>query len=119
MVEWLIRQDPFSSFRSGFEIRTYRLCRRVLMFHNLADQLGAPARLVRATELTYDEKPTVTYLTSVRAVGYSWSPGGTVSTAAMPSIPTMPRIMSQKGRPLRRLSPGSICKLFNFSILMV
>jgi len=26
-----VRQDPFSSYRPGFEVRTYRLCRRVLM----------------------------------------------------------------------------------------
>src|SRR5690606_5005925 len=30
---WPARQDPFSLYRAGFEIRTYRLCRRVLMFH--------------------------------------------------------------------------------------
>ena len=41
-------QDPFSSFRSGFEIRTYRLCQRVLMFHEIPEELGAPARLVKA-----------------------------------------------------------------------
>ena len=31
---WTRRQDPFSSYRAGFEIRTYRLCQRVLMFHH-------------------------------------------------------------------------------------
>ena len=30
---WLYRSDAFSSRRSGFEIRTNRLCQRVLMFH--------------------------------------------------------------------------------------
>jgi hypothetical protein len=30
---WPGRADPFSSYRAGFEVRTYRLCRRVLMFH--------------------------------------------------------------------------------------
>ncbi|ABW12042.1 hypothetical protein Franean1_2612 [Parafrankia sp. EAN1pec] len=30
---WPCRDDPFSSYRSGFEVRIYRLCRRVLMFH--------------------------------------------------------------------------------------
>src|SRR5690349_2348681 len=30
---WLSRIDPFSDYKSGFEIRTYRLCRRILMFH--------------------------------------------------------------------------------------
>jgi hypothetical protein len=27
---WPCRADPFSSYRSGFEVRTYRLCRRLL-----------------------------------------------------------------------------------------
>jgi hypothetical protein len=31
---WPPRQDPFSLCRSNFEVRTYRLCRRVLMFHH-------------------------------------------------------------------------------------
>jgi hypothetical protein len=31
---WNTRPDPFSSYRSGFEVRTTRLCRRVLTFRN-------------------------------------------------------------------------------------
>ena len=30
--------DPFSTYRAGFEVRTYRLCRRVLMFHHFPDE---------------------------------------------------------------------------------
>ena len=30
---WACRPDPFSSFRSGFEIRTYRRCENILLFH--------------------------------------------------------------------------------------
>lgn len=30
---WDYRLDAFSSYRSGFEIRTYRRCQRILMFH--------------------------------------------------------------------------------------
>jgi hypothetical protein len=29
-----VREDPFSTFRAGFEFRTYRRCRRILMFHH-------------------------------------------------------------------------------------
>jgi hypothetical protein len=36
---WEVRQDPFSSSRAGFEVRTYRLCQRVLMFHHFESQL--------------------------------------------------------------------------------
>jgi hypothetical protein len=31
---WPVRKDPFSSYRATFEVRTYRLCRRVLLFHH-------------------------------------------------------------------------------------
>src|SRR5262249_53071919 len=31
---WRPRQDPFSNCRAGYEVRTYRLCQRVLMFHH-------------------------------------------------------------------------------------
>ncbi|WP_179859915.1 SpvB/TcaC N-terminal domain-containing protein [Streptomyces sp. 1222.2] len=34
---WAARPDPFSSHRAGFEVRTYRRCRRVLMFHHIPD----------------------------------------------------------------------------------
>ena len=35
---WPVRiEDPFSSYRAGFEVRSYRLCQRVLMFHHIPD----------------------------------------------------------------------------------
>ena len=48
---WPVRNDPFSSYRAGFEVRTYRLCQRVLMFHHFADEpdVGADC-LVRSTD---------------------------------------------------------------------
>ncbi|MDP9351714.1 MAG: toxin, partial [Chloroflexota bacterium] len=49
---WEVRPDPFSSHRAGFEIRTYRRCRRVLMFHHFAE-LGDEPCLVRSTEFEY------------------------------------------------------------------
>jgi RHS repeat-associated protein len=58
-----LRKDPFSSYRSGFEVRTYRLCHRVLMFHHIPDlQDGTKGYdgLVRSTDLTYtyEQNPT-------------------------------------------------------------
>src|SRR5208282_821222 len=67
---WPARQDPFSRYRSGFDIRTYRLCRQVFMFHHFADELGAPDYLVRSTEFAYAEGPTASFITSVRQSGY-------------------------------------------------
>ncbi len=49
---WAVRPDPFSSYRAGFEVRTYRRCRRVLMFHRF-DELGDEPYLVRSTEFEY------------------------------------------------------------------
>ncbi len=53
---WGVRPDPFSSYRSGFEIRTYRRCRRVLMFHRFRE-FGDEPRLVRSTAFEYDDFP--------------------------------------------------------------
>src|SRR5262249_35461226 len=46
--------DPFSSYRAGFEVRTYRLCQRVLMFHHFPGEANVGANcLVRSTDFTY------------------------------------------------------------------
>jgi RHS repeat-associated protein len=50
--EWERRPDPFSQYRATFEARTYRRCRRVLMFHHF-DELGNEPCLVRSTEVDY------------------------------------------------------------------
>ncbi len=81
-LTWTPRPDPFSSYRAGFEVRTHRLCRRVLMFHDF----GAP-QLVRSTDFGYvlggdDPDPLATpfsFLQSVRQTGYNTDanqPGG-------------------------------------------
>ena len=54
---WAVRNDPFSTYRSGFEVRTYRLCRRVLMFHHFPAEPGVGADcLVRSTDFTYSHE---------------------------------------------------------------
>src|SRR5437868_6439216 len=63
--EWPARRDPFSSHRAGFETRTYRLCRRALMFHHFPQELGADDYLVRSMEFVYDEGPVASFITSV------------------------------------------------------
>ena len=76
---WPVRNDPFSSYRAGFEVRTYRLCQRVLMFHHFPDEaeVGRDC-LVRSTDFTYshEENPTdarapiYSQLISVTQTGY-------------------------------------------------
>lgn len=51
-LPWPVRPDAFSSYRGGFEVRTYRRCKRVLMFHHF-DELAAEPYLVRCSEFDY------------------------------------------------------------------
>lgn len=67
---WPCREDPFSEYRSGFEIRTYRLCNRLLMFHHFPPALGEQPCLVRSTKLNYKNGTAFTFLESVTQTGY-------------------------------------------------
>ncbi len=69
-----VRQDPFSTYRAGFEVRTYRLCRRVLMFHHFSEELGIADCLVRSTEFAYAESPIASFITGVTQSGYVRQP---------------------------------------------
>jgi RHS repeat-associated protein len=83
---WAARLDPFSMARAGFELRTYRLCRRVLMFHDFPE-LGAEPCLVRSTDFSYDEQAIGTYLRSTSQRGYIRDrTTRRYTTAALPSI---------------------------------
>ena len=82
-VLWPVRSDPFSSHRSGFEVRTYRLCRRVLMFHRFAELTPNPC-LVKSLDLTYDENPFASYLTAATQTGYVRD-GDSYRSASMPA----------------------------------
>ncbi len=76
---WTYRPDPFSSYRSGFEVRTARRCRRVLMFHHFPDEpdVGSGC-LVRSTDVGYADEvqppdpraPGYSVLRAVTACGY-------------------------------------------------
>ncbi|HEX2084511.1 MAG TPA: SpvB/TcaC N-terminal domain-containing protein [Solirubrobacteraceae bacterium] len=84
---WPVRADPFSTRRAGFEVRTYRLCRRALMFHHFPEEPDVGAnRLVAALELGYAERPTMTQLTSVRSRGYKPREGGGHTSHALPPL---------------------------------
>lgn len=93
-VAWRCRPDPFSRCRSTFEVRTYRICSRVLMFHHFPVELGTPDYLVRSTNLTYsfDEQsanplnPVYAYLESIRQIGYLRQTDGSYQSKAMPPL---------------------------------
>ena len=67
---WRVRADPFSTCRPGFEVRCYRLCERVLMFHHFPDELGVDDDLVSSTDFDYDRDPIGSFLTDVTQCGY-------------------------------------------------
>ena len=52
--------DPFSAYGTSFEIRTYRLCRRILIFYHFLLELSLHNYLVSSINLTYEEIPTLT-----------------------------------------------------------
>ena len=55
---WTPRPDPFSRYRACFEVRTYRLCHRILLLHDFPDDPDVGARrLVRSVDLTYRTAP--------------------------------------------------------------
>jgi RHS repeat-associated protein len=81
---WLVRADPFSSYRSTFELRTYRLCRNVLLFHHFPDELDTADCLVRAAHLEYDETPAASALTSITHSGYTRRADGTYLKRSFP-----------------------------------
>ncbi len=83
VTTWPVRADPFSTYRPGFEVRTYRLCRRVLVFHDF-DELGG-STIVRSTQLEYDEDPVASHLVRVTRTG--WTRAGSVwSTKSLPPL---------------------------------
>ncbi|REL37873.1 insecticidal toxin complex protein [Rhodohalobacter sp. SW132] len=114
-IVWQYRQDAFSSYRSGFEIRTNRLCKRILMFHHFEEETqlhgyrenGNPIEspfgvnyLVRSLDLQYEpaiinrqsfsidgtSPAEVVYLSSVTQNGYIRKPDGSYSKKALPPI---------------------------------
>ena len=91
--QWARRHDPFSSYRAGFEVRTYRLCQRVLMFHHFPDEEGVGQDcLVRSTDFTYayeeqpadPRNPIFSFLLSVTQSGYKRQAGGYLKKSLPP-----------------------------------
>lgn len=83
---WIARMDPFSTYRAGFEVRSYRLCHRVLMFHHFPDELGINDYLVHSTEFDYIESPITSFITRATQSGYVRRTDGTYLKRSLPPI---------------------------------
>ena len=90
---WPVRPDPFSTYRAGFEVRTYRRAQRLLVFHNFPAEPGVGAGcLVRSADLTYSDQqspadprnPIYTMLASVTQTGHRRSGAGYLSRSLPP-----------------------------------
>uniref|UniRef100_UPI000B36303F SpvB/TcaC N-terminal domain-containing protein n=1 Tax=Crenothrix polyspora TaxID=360316 RepID=UPI000B36303F len=84
--DWDFRRDPFSEYKSGFEIRTTRLCKRVLLFHYFTELPGGSA-LVKSLNFEYDTstEQDFTFLKSITAFGYIKNPDGTYTSKNLPA----------------------------------
>jgi RHS repeat-associated protein len=81
---WPARGDAFSTFRSGFEIRTSRRCRRVLMFHHFDNEPGVGNDcLVRSTDFDYRDE-TYSFIGSVMSCGYRRQENGYLKRSMPP-----------------------------------
>jgi RHS repeat-associated protein len=89
---WSARIDAFSGFQSGFEIRTYRLCKRILMFHRFRELNNNTATLVRALELAYKNDSSTEaaaetdYIISATQRGYSQRADLSYVSKALPAM---------------------------------
>jgi RHS repeat-associated protein len=85
--DWVFRPDAFSDYKAGFEIRTTRLCQRVLLFHHFADLPGGSA-LIKSLNFEYDTnaEQDFTFLKTITSVGYLKKSDGTYSQKSLPPI---------------------------------
>jgi RHS repeat-associated protein len=97
---WPCRFDSFSDYRAGFEIRTYRLCRRILFFHFFAELNQAPGPgltpcLVRSLDLAYRQfkfdaaprrREEVDLLSSIRRVHYKRTAANAYESKGLPAV---------------------------------
>lgn len=83
---WSVRQDVFSSFRSGFDLRCYRLCRRVLVYHDFDELDPSGPCIVRSTEITYAASAVATKLTGVTLRGWKSDGAGGWLTETLPTL---------------------------------
>jgi RHS repeat-associated protein len=96
--KWTTRPDSFSSYRSTFEVRTHRLCQRVLMFHHIPDDQNGPQKgydgLVRSTDFTYEYEqdaanprtPIFSKLIEVTQLSYQRQAGGDYLSRSLPPV---------------------------------
>jgi RHS repeat-associated protein len=129
---WLCRHDPFSVYRAGFEVRTYRLCLRVLMFHHFPGEQGVGQDcLVRSTDIVYRDtrnnpedlkkgNPVASFISSITQSGYARTAAGYLKRS-MPSLEfeysrpfIQEKVCELDGESLENLPQGMEGKLYEW-----
>lgn len=84
--DWKFRGDAFSDYKAGFEIRTTRLCNRVLLFHRFTELPGGEA-LVKSVDFAYDrsQQQGFIFLKSITPVGYIKQSDGSYTQKSLPA----------------------------------
>ena len=100
-----------------FEVRTYRLCRRVLMFHHFPDELGigrlpGPIDRVRISSRSRSARSSRGSIQS----GYKRQPDGRYLKSSMPPLdlaytPSPLEDADYRGDPVRDVDPCSVANL--------
>ncbi|HYH81168.1 MAG TPA: SpvB/TcaC N-terminal domain-containing protein, partial [Longimicrobium sp.] len=90
---WAARPDPFSSYRSGFELRTLRLCRTILLYHCFHDRFGGVPFLTRALSLEYHRATEagepgagLSFIAAATETGFRRGDDGSYTRKAMPPV---------------------------------
>jgi len=84
---WDTRKDAFSHYRAGFEVRTTRLCKRVLLYHYF-EELPSGSALVKSLNFEYDKttEEGFSFLTSISSYGYIKQDNGTYTHKSLPPM---------------------------------
>lgn len=97
---WRYRFDPFSDYRAGFEVRTQRLCRRILTFHffielNVGTSPALEPCLVRSLDLSYRHfkfdngafiNQEADFITAIKQVSYKKTGANAYQAKSLPAM---------------------------------
>jgi RHS repeat-associated protein len=90
---WDFRPDAFSDYKAGFEMRTTRICKRVLLFHVFEELALRPDKsdkktLIKSVNFEYDtsSEQDFTFLKSIDSNGYIKKADGTYSHKKLPPM---------------------------------
>lgn len=68
--DWLPRSDPFVTYRPGFALKTWRLCRNILTVHNFPNEPDVGRCLSQVVALTHEETPYFSIPKTIQQIGW-------------------------------------------------